>query len=248
MPSRILKGKSPFEMFFPSKNPFSVPPRVFGCVSFVRNHSPNRDKLDPRAHKCIFLGYSHTQKGYRCYSPSLRKHFVSIDVTFFEDIPYYSHKGRQLQESMLSTTIIPTHVPIAPPTSPISIVPPVPPISQVYVHRQNQDVPFVPPPPPIEFSLPLPLSASMSEDSPPPQSTSDLSLPTAIRKGKRTCTEHPISNYVSFDHLSLSFKAFSLSLSSLVVPKSYREALSHPGWRKAMEEKMHALELNLLGI
>jgi hypothetical protein len=248
MSSCILKGKSPFEMFFSSKNPFSVPPRIFGCVSFVHNHSPNHDKLDPRAHKCIFLGYSRTQKGYRCYSPSLRKHFLSVDVTFFEDIPYYSPKGRQLQESMLSATVILTHVPIAPPTSPISIVPHVPPISQVYVRRRNQDVPLVPPPPPIEFSLPLPSSASTSEDSPPPQSTLDLDLPTAIRKGKRTCTEHPISNCVSFDHLSLSFKAFSLSLSSLVVPKSYREALSHPGWRKAMEEKMHALELNLLGI
>jgi transposase InsO family protein len=244
MPSRILKGKSPFEMFFPGKNPFSVPPRVFGCVSFVHNHSPNRDKLDPRAHKCIFLGYSRTQKGYRCYSPSLRKHFVSADVTFFEDIPYYSPQGRQLQESMLSAPVIPTHVPFAPPTSPISIVPPVSPISQVYVRRRNQDVPFVPPPPPVEFSLPLPPSASPSADSPPPQSTLDLDLLIAIRKGKRTCTEHPISNCVSFDHLSPSFKAFSLLLSSLVVPKSYREALSHPGWRKAMEEEIHALELN----
>jgi hypothetical protein len=84
----------------------------------------------------------------------------------------------------------------------------------------------------------------MSEDSPSPQSTSDLDLSIAIRKGKRTCTEHPISNYVSFDHLSPSFKAFSLSLSSLVVLKSYREALSHPGWHKAMEEEMYALELN----
>uniref|UniRef100_A0A2N9HCS0 Integrase catalytic domain-containing protein n=1 Tax=Fagus sylvatica TaxID=28930 RepID=A0A2N9HCS0_FAGSY len=214
MPSRILKGKSPFEMFFPGKNPFSVPPRVFGCVSFVHNHSPNRDKLDPRAHKCIFLGYSRTQKGYRCYSPSLRKHFVSADVTFFEDIPYYSPKGRQLQESMF-----------------------------MFVGEIRMS-PLVPPPPPVEFSLPLPPSASTSEDSPPPQSTSDLDLPIAIRKGKRTCTEHPISNCVSFDHLSPSFKAFSLSLSSLVVPKFYREALSHPGWRKAMEEEMHALELN----
>jgi hypothetical protein len=88
------------------------------------------------------------------------------------------------------------------------------------------------------------LSASTSADSPPPQSTSDLDLPIAIHKGKRTCTDHPISNFVSFDHLSPSFKAFSLSVSSLVVPKSYREALSHPGWRKAMEEEMHALELN----
>ena len=133
MPSCILKGKSPFEIFFPGKNPFSVPPRVFGCVSFVHNHSPNRDKLDPCAHKCIFLSYSRTQKGYRYYSPSLRKHFVSADVTFFEDISYYSPKGKQLQESMLSALAIPTHVPIAPPTSPIFIVPLVPPISQVYV-------------------------------------------------------------------------------------------------------------------
>jgi hypothetical protein len=44
--------------------------------------------------------------------------------------------------------------------------------------------------------------------------------------------------------LSPSFKAFSLSVSSLVVSQSYREALSHPGWRKAMEEEINALELN----
>ena len=100
MPSRILKGKSPLEMLFPSKSPFSIlpppPNKVFGCVSFVHNHSPNRDKLDPHTHKCIFLGYSHTQKGYRCYSPPLRKHFVSADMTLFEDVPYYSPKGGQL--------------------------------------------------------------------------------------------------------------------------------------------------------
>ena len=89
-----------------------------------------------------------------------------------------------------------------------------------------------------------PSSASTSADPPLPQSTSDLDLPIALRKSKRTCTDHPISNFVSFDHLSPSFKAFSLSVSSIVVPKSYREALSHPGWRKAMEEEMHALDLN----
>ena len=166
----ILKGKSPFEMFFLGKNPFSVPPRV-------HNHSPNCDKLDPRAHKYIFLGYSRTHKGYRCYSPSLRKHFVSADVTFFEDILYYFPKEGQLQESILSTPVIPTHVPTVPPTLPIPIVPYVPLISQIYVRQRNQGVPLLPPPPPIEFSLPLPPSASTSTNSPPPQSTSDLDLP-----------------------------------------------------------------------
>ena len=48
---------------------------------------------------------------------------------------------------------------------------------------------------------------------------------------------------MSFDHLT-PFKALTLSVSSLVVPKSYREALSHLGWHKIMEEQMHALDLN----
>ena len=250
MPSHILKGKSHFEMFFPGKNPFSIPPKVFGCVSFVHNHGSNPNKLDPRAHKCIFLGYSHTQKGYWYYNPSLRKHFVSADVTFFEDVPYYSSTGRQLQESILPTSVILTHVPAIPQILPISIVPPISPLSQVYVWRRNQGVPLapppslVPPPAPVESSPLLPPSASTSVDPPPPQSTSDLDLPIALRKSKRICTDHPISNFVSFDHLSHSFKAFSLSVLSIVVPKSYREALSHPGWRKAMEEEMHALNLN----
>jgi hypothetical protein len=80
-------------------------------------------------------------------------------------------------------------------------------------------------------------------DPPLPQSTSDLDLPIAIHKGKRTCTNHPISNFVSFDCLT-PFKAFFLSVSSLVVPNSYKETLSHPDWHKAMEEEMHALDLN----
>uniref|UniRef100_A0A2N9FUB4 Integrase catalytic domain-containing protein n=1 Tax=Fagus sylvatica TaxID=28930 RepID=A0A2N9FUB4_FAGSY len=233
MPSRVLKGKSPFEILFADKSPFSVPLKVFGCVSFVHNLNPSRDKLDPRAHKCIFLGYSRTQKGYRCYSPSLQKHFVSADVTFFEDVPYYSPQGGQLQESILSSPVIPTPIPFAPQA---------PPISQVYVRRRHQDAPLVPPH--VESPPLPPSSASTSADPPLPQSTSDLDLPIALRKSKRTCTDHPISNFVSFDHLSSSFKAFSLSVSSIVVPKSYREALSHPGWRKAMEEEMHALDLN----
>ena len=89
----------------------------------------------------------------------------------------------------------------------------------------------------------LPPSASTSADPPLPQSTSDLDLPIALCKSKRTCIDHPISSFVSFDHLS-PFKAFSLSVSSIVVPKSYREALSHPAWHKAMEEEMYALDLN----
>ena len=71
LPTRVLGKKSPIELLTHSSSLFPIPPKVFGCVSFVHNHYPTRKKLDPRALKCVFLGYSPIQKGYKCYhSPS----------------------------------------------------------------------------------------------------------------------------------------------------------------------------------
>ena len=45
--------------------------------------------------KCIFLGYSSNQKGYKCYSPITKRFYNSMDVTFFEQQPYYSKPAIQ---------------------------------------------------------------------------------------------------------------------------------------------------------
>jgi len=90
MPSSVLHSKIPFSCVYPDKSIFSVSQRVFACTCFVQDLSPGLNKLSPRSIKCVFVGYSRTQKGYRCYSPSTKKYFVSVDVTFFESVCYFS--------------------------------------------------------------------------------------------------------------------------------------------------------------
>ena len=46
-----------------------LPPRVFGCVVYVHLKKGDRNKLQPRAVKCVFVGYGVHQKDYRCFDP-----------------------------------------------------------------------------------------------------------------------------------------------------------------------------------
>ena len=95
---------------------------------------------------------------------------------------------------------------------------------QVYCRRQK---------PPTETSTPP------SDPTPDP-----TSLPIALRKRKRSCISHPISQFVSYGHLSSSLHAFTTSLNSTVVPKFVQEAMSISGWKSAMEAEMSALSEN----
>ncbi|RVW58055.1 Retrovirus-related Pol polyprotein from transposon RE1 [Vitis vinifera] len=103
MPSRVLKFQTPCQTLlksFPTTRLIStVPPKIFGCSVFVHINQQHRSKLDPRSLKCIFLGYSSNQKGYKCYSPVTRKFYNSMDVTFFETQPYYPKNDIQGENS-----------------------------------------------------------------------------------------------------------------------------------------------------
>ncbi|KAG7547971.1 GAG-pre-integrase domain [Arabidopsis suecica] len=52
-----------------------------------------RNKLDPKSVKGMFIGYSITQKGYTCYIPETKKVLVSRDVKFVESKGYYEYKN-----------------------------------------------------------------------------------------------------------------------------------------------------------
>ncbi|RVX04143.1 Retrovirus-related Pol polyprotein from transposon RE2 [Vitis vinifera] len=88
-------------------------------------------------------------------------------------------------------------------------------------------------------SLPIPSA------SPAPALPSPNDLPIAVRKGTRsTRNPHPIYNFLSYHRLSSPYSAFVSAISSVSLPKSTHEALSHPGWRQAMVDEMAALHSN----
>ena len=93
MPSRVLNFQTPHHVLlqsFPNTRILLiVHVKVFGCTVFVHIHTQHRSKLDQKALKCIFVGYSSNQNRYKCYFPVTRKFYNSMDVSFFENQPYY---------------------------------------------------------------------------------------------------------------------------------------------------------------
>ncbi|RVW54465.1 Retrovirus-related Pol polyprotein from transposon TNT 1-94 [Vitis vinifera] len=204
----LLHSHIPHSLLFPDQPLYFLPPRVFGCTCFVHILTPGQDKLSAKAMKCLFLGYSRLQKGYRCYSLETHRYFISADVTFFEDSPFFSTTSESL------------------------------PVSEVY-HRRPRVVAPLPFPEAPADSLPIPSA------SPAPALPSPNDLPIAVRKGTRsTRNPHPIYNFLSYHRLSSPYSAFVSAISSVSLPKSTHEALSHPGWRQAMVDEMAALHSN----
>ncbi|XP_059590835.1 retrovirus-related Pol polyprotein from transposon RE1 isoform X1 [Vitis vinifera] len=296
MPSRVLTFQSPRQLFlkqFPHTHAASsdLPLKVFGCTAFVHVYSQNRSKFAPRANKCIFLGYSPTQKGYKCYSPTNKRFYTTMDVSFFEHVFFYpkSHvQGESMNEhhvwesflegvpsfhsespnpsqfapTELSTPMPPsvqpaqhTNVP-----SPVTIQSPMPiqPIApqlanenlQVYIRRRKRQE--------LEHGSQSTCGQYIDSNSSLPEenigedragevlipSIDDSTLPIALRKGVRRCTDHPIGNYVTYEGLSPSYRAFATSLDDTQVPNTIQEALKISEWKKAVQDEIDALEKN----
>lgn len=89
MPSRVLSFKSHIEILSLGTHLFSLFPKTFGCIYYVHISKSDRTKLDPKALKCVFLGYGVDQKSYKYFHPLTRRRFVSRDMTFFESLSFF---------------------------------------------------------------------------------------------------------------------------------------------------------------
>jgi len=82
--SRSREGKTPYELWKGIKPNFSHL-RVFGADAYVHVPKDERTKFDPKAIKCIHVGYCETQKAFRLSDPATRKVRISRDVLFNEE-------------------------------------------------------------------------------------------------------------------------------------------------------------------
>lgn len=75
---------TPYETWY-GKKPNIEHLRVFGSSAFVHIPKEDRQKLDAKSERCLFVGYSEGQKAWRFWNPVTRKIKVSRDATIYEE-------------------------------------------------------------------------------------------------------------------------------------------------------------------
>ena len=59
---------------------------IFGCEAYIHIPKQNRRKLDDKAEKLIFIGYSEQSKAYRFLNPRTEQIKISRDVIFLDSV------------------------------------------------------------------------------------------------------------------------------------------------------------------
>ena len=105
MPTKILQYTTPLEclkkVFSESRKNSELPLKIFGCTEYVHIPKRSRSKLEPRVEKCVFVGYTPNKKGYKCFNPLKKCFYTTMDVSFMENVPYFTKnllQGEKLVE------------------------------------------------------------------------------------------------------------------------------------------------------
>ncbi|MCO5588492.1 hypothetical protein L7F22_042449 [Adiantum nelumboides] len=83
-PTKALQSITPYEAWHDRK-PTIEHMRVFGYLAYALVPQTQCKKLDDKAVKCIYVGYSAESKGYKLYHPQTKHILVSQDVVFVKD-------------------------------------------------------------------------------------------------------------------------------------------------------------------
>ncbi|KAF0710643.1 hypothetical protein As57867_005482, partial [Aphanomyces stellatus] len=103
-PTKALGGKTPFEALYDRK-PNIDHLRPFGCTAFAFIGKAKRAKLDPRAIKCVFVGYASQHKSYRLIDCDSGQLIQCRSVTFTEDSVPANDKKVQFNDQITTVPL-----------------------------------------------------------------------------------------------------------------------------------------------
>jgi Reverse transcriptase (RNA-dependent DNA polymerase)/Integrase core domain/gag-polypeptide of LTR copia-type/GAG-pre-integrase domain len=271
LPSHILEFQSPVEILYNRKFNLSHL-RTFGCVCYV--HTQKAGKLDHHAQKCVFVGYSSSQKGYKCYNPPSGRMYVSRDVRFVEEEMFYK---TEVQENIMVYKDF--QVAAQSPSLPVNatsdtrgdnMIDDCNPSSSrdssehtsdessadasstEESHIQSESSALeggeIPNDTPAEDSVSHgtePTVETRDERPPPRRTTRAAKLPAKLQDFEiYHATSYPIQETVRYDKVSSQFYTFLTQIDKVSEPNSFEEAKQDPNWISAMKEELNALNRN----
>ena len=123
-PSKSVET-TPYELWFGNKPKLSFL-KVWGCDVYVKKLQP--DKLEPKAEKCVFIGYPKETIGYTFYHRSEGKIFVAKNGSFLEK--EFLSKGVNSRKVELDEVIEPSLLGMASSAAPEVVPVPNPPVEE----------------------------------------------------------------------------------------------------------------------
>lgn len=190
---------------------------------------------------CVFLGYPQHKKGFKLLNLLSNTMFISRDVKFYEYLyPYQIFKPKHTPQTPLQINEHPSVLTLEEECDLLTYEPPEPNTQHQLHHATEPEldthIPTIPDPDP--FPSPLPQRRSTTEHKAPgwltdyyTSNSAQLTAPLQIQ---------PVAD----TYITNSFQCFLSQLDSHSEPTSFKQALTQASWVHAMNDELHALEIN----